>query len=1477
MSNPLTGYLPGSTYWNSQAYANPPAVTTAPRDLSRTAAWANTFGQPQGDAVTRRTPDEGVNRGVWIFPEAKRGQSRELSATMLLVMRSLNDAILNTWLPMSTPTDGALQSHWSRWEFPTQMPDVVPHRGVVRLLKSNRIQGTTSMVRRGIGMFMEHDFMRTPLGKKHYLMHLKQINQSVAEGLQFQGIYAMLNADNWGRKYLMDNGDLAVNTRMERIMEREFDRWAILQQNPNAWAFLDNIITKENDMYNPGTKLTHYLLDSAVSMYVTTIPTEQWQYYMRGPAGPEMIRQGVEGFAVDSRGNRITETRAFLADEEGAITPLAQKTQIGEVFIAYDLYMDEGSYEGYTSGDRDVEYYDETFDNMARLKVREMLDNCHRFDENGELYDFGDRRAIRFNLSRFSEQQKDLDFLHYKNARGERVKVRYFGQIDPYHMTEEDYRDAGRSAINALASNPTSAIDQSEMGKAFRDLRSLFQTAATYNNVTELQRWIAAINAGGVGSESIRHPLLGEIMVAATNQYGSINIPARGIAANLTSMGYPVTHMTWGGLQTVATSPNAVGWFGQKAVDVAQKAVEMMNRLVPRLQMFYPGSIFLDPTYAPAAIKNASAADAFFNSVLMAGIVTTSSLAPFNRAGLAGGNAGEGSTVIKQLEDLAIGGVSGYADAIGGTTTNADVAAAGRAAGGVVLIAANPNVALTNDAGGNALRYVQPAQQRGINLATGRQVQGTLSQIATAAVAVAPAAYRGGGGRAGQVPYLGGAAGRANANDTLLTNYTNFIRFTQMVRTTVDDVDAATDEAGLTRLVAGLLGRALILNIVAFIKTTNAANTTLARFNDIFAAIRDTVPGLNGAYDDDAHYTWIRAGTAFQDSATLERMVRAVMNLINAHPDWVSDEIGSPNMLQNMLEGIVASFNRKKAAVRDSLSRAPTNARGGAAGAAQNLALYQQALTERHAGYVATPLTWTNTTLKSFVEGVIAGTVAMNALFLVPASVEDPRVPMNMSEFRELSIQAANALPERTLAAGAADAGAGGLIGAGLDSIHISNIHTNQIAASIVHNNATRAATIGSRAQDHDSEPSALRLTGEGDDTARMLGETASEQIGAAIGGSGAYQAGFSRTRMAGRAAEDRQDTSSYLAGGSRRKRRTLLQDSAYGDEQQTFDDVRDARKRARFANHLQQQGFSRVNLLSEKITPSMRVLYSKLMLRGVDDLVSIFGILFLGTPVTKQALESTIENNLMHPFNYVCARPHARYTGLTIIKGAPEGGKIGTTLLLFPKVEVADDGTTGVQHTNFTYYSDSVVVNSKMLNITHNAMIDYYHGGLGSGFYERETYDPSNDEYGEGSFFIFAIPRRERPEGRYISISGTYDWADGQGNVMRDGSADSMTYSTAPFYCGFWGFHQTGYNRPMDLTTSNQKYTMEYCAPNNICCKSTAIYFRNKRPVAYTTQTGHWQQQSVGPGLAKARIGKKPMDNTAYRSVIANLRQITQ
>ncbi len=54
-----------------------------------------------------------------------------------------------------------------------------PERGIVRLVKSNRVQGVEDMVRYGIGCLSEHQFMNSLLGVTDYAMNLRQLNSDI--------------------------------------------------------------------------------------------------------------------------------------------------------------------------------------------------------------------------------------------------------------------------------------------------------------------------------------------------------------------------------------------------------------------------------------------------------------------------------------------------------------------------------------------------------------------------------------------------------------------------------------------------------------------------------------------------------------------------------------------------------------------------------------------------------------------------------------------------------------------------------------------------------------------------------------------------------------------------------------------------------------------------------------------------------------------------------------------------------------------------------------------------------------------------------------------------------------------------------------------------------------------------------------------------------------------------------------------------
>jgi len=249
--------------------------------------------------------------------------------------------------------------------------------------------------------------------------------------------------------------------------------------------------------------------------------------------------------------------------------------------------------------------------------------------------------------------------------------------------------------------------------------------------------------------------------------------------------------------------------------------------------------------------------------------------------------------------------------------------------------------------------------------------------------------------------------------------------------------------------------------------------------------------------------------------------------------------------------------------------------------------------------------------------------------------------------------------------------------------------------------------------------------------------------------------------------------------------------------------------------------------------------------------------------------MQATIDYDIYHPFNYILARPHARYRTLTVVKAIP-GPQTGFTHVGHINVEIGDDATTGVQMLGTHFYAGAEVRHPKNVWVQDNTMVIGYEGGLGSGFYkrndemgsvaEKENYNPNFDQYGspDDSFFVFAIPPDERVVTNPISLDGTFSWVDREAYPIEEVQAGyGLTHSTAVYYTRYWDFARQRWNRPLTVDMYNKYQTSERSIPNGLCFESLALQFephhREYRKVSQ--QTGHWKDLSVGHG--RARVGK--------------------
>lgn len=259
---------------------------------------------------------------------------------------------------------------------------------------------------------------------------------------------------------------------------------------------------------------------------------------------------------------------------------------------------------------------------------------------------------------------------------------------------------------------------------------------------------------------------------------------------------------------------------------------------------------------------------------------------------------------------------------------------------------------------------------------------------------------------------------------------------------------------------------------------------------------------------------------------------------------------------------------------------------------------------------------------------------------------------------------------------------------------------------------------------------------------------------------------------------------------------------------------------------------------------------------------MQIIAFIFMFTPVTRQALEATINYNLLHPFDYIIARPHANYRTVASIKLQP-GSETGNTLFGNMQVTVGDDTTVQVIQAQVRFYQGHVIKKPDNIFVVRNSMVVGYHGGLGSGFITPgvNSYNPSIGLFGDNpdaSIIVIAIPRHERLTGRALSLSGSLKSVDPVGRVDTLGSTSGRyTYNTLAFYRRLYRWYSTQFN---DYDYVVNAPGIGEIVPNTEVFSSTAIY-RDPKTGQWTMGTsnlGHWRNHTVGVGKHKARIGRE-------------------
>jgi hypothetical protein len=224
--------------------------TSTVGDAPRMEEWAQWFGPTNRPIETN--PYDGYRQATYQMPEAYKGSNSYMTTILIQLIEQEDLWPINYALPFRRD-ESNITFTWDSIEFTNHMLNVVPEEGVSRLVSQKREQKSDHMVRYGLAFQLEHGFMRTPIGRKSYSMHLEQIKNAVLETAYTNVIEAYLRCKTQNQVWALRYGksmSLALKREAEMqevqefgVIQKEEHGFDLVRKRTTVFWFISFILT----------------------------------------------------------------------------------------------------------------------------------------------------------------------------------------------------------------------------------------------------------------------------------------------------------------------------------------------------------------------------------------------------------------------------------------------------------------------------------------------------------------------------------------------------------------------------------------------------------------------------------------------------------------------------------------------------------------------------------------------------------------------------------------------------------------------------------------------------------------------------------------------------------------------------------------------------------------------------------------------------------------------------------------------------------------------------------------------------------------------------------------------------------------------------------------------------------------------------------------------------------------------------------
>lgn len=349
---------------------------------------------------------------------------------------------------------------WDEIKMEEGIADLLPPFGVPRILSQTKTKRGDTMERRGIGIFIETGFFKSPEGRANWRLQVAQVAAAVQRTCEFDVVMEMqmawINQPKRTFQLGFNIDDQTVAQTWKDYLKSDIETFAFVNKQSDPRALI-NLITRYSDFMDvigDGTPPDTLVLPPNMKRFYMMNLDDNWKYHEAGPrayqnqalAVQKAPEKGIE--LPKFMGFTIVDTKVYRSvthSKREAGDLLTTNRQIGEW---YPMHRWEAG-----GNNRNIRIHNMEQDAFGIVSYKDALSNCMRFSPDGYKDTYIDWVQSLNNMAGLPGDGAYVDMFCFKDlssadarGSGEILPCRRIGDISQYFMSDQTVRDMVKGA-----------------------------------------------------------------------------------------------------------------------------------------------------------------------------------------------------------------------------------------------------------------------------------------------------------------------------------------------------------------------------------------------------------------------------------------------------------------------------------------------------------------------------------------------------------------------------------------------------------------------------------------------------------------------------------------------------------------------------------------------------------------------------------------------------------------------------------------------------------------------------------------------------------------------------------------------------------------------------------------------------------------------------------------------------------------------